>query len=212
MHEELTETRVCNELREILGENAHISREFIENMRQIRTSSIELCDQFPKKNEEEFIKLWGNFSEKQKLEFIAGFIDGDGSCAFDVGINSIQIYSKDFPILITIFAEVLRPLGYVSILSNGHKLYLSPSVGLMLKPLLVKKDIKRPYHGSIDVKQAHDLLSKGISVYKISKMMNKAKKTVHLALKQVYGINHIKQLTNVKKGKNHESCRYARTP
>jgi len=194
LHEKLIVDRVFKELKEILGKNALITRELIGNMRQIRTSSVEICNQFPKKDKEHFFNLWKRFTQKQKLDFIAGFIDGDGCCAFDVGINSIQVYSKDFLFILKEFKNLLSEYGYVSL--NNNILYLSSNIGLKLKSFLVKKDIKRSYQGSVDVKKALNLLKNGISIYKISKMMGFSKKTVHLALKQVYGIKGIKKYTD----------------
>lgn len=194
MHEELIENKVFEELKQILGENAHIKRELIGNMRQIRTHSIELCDAFPKKNKDSFYNLWNQFSERDKMEFIGGLIDGDGSCSFDVGVNSVQIFSKFFPFMLEEFRDLLSKYGYVSLLKEGNCLYLSPKVGLAIKPYLVKRYIKRPYNGAVDVKRAFELLKQGVSVCKISKIMGFNKKTVNLALKQVYGMETIKSM------------------
>ncbi len=197
MHEELIEDRVCRELKEILTKNANVRKEFIGNMRQVRIHSTELCDYFPDKyNEQVFLKLWNKFTRWQKLEFIAGFIDGDGSCAFDVGITAIQAYSKELTFLLKKFYELLFNFGYVSLLDNRHKLYISPKVGLILKKHIVKKDVKRPYNGSVDVQRAFQLLKKGQSVCSIAKEMSFNKKTVNLALRQVYGYDRIKKLFN----------------
>lgn len=76
---------------------------------------------------------------------------------------------------------------------NGCVLYLSPKVGLKLKPFLVKKDIKRPYNGSVDSQKALDLLKNGFSMRNIAKKLKKDRKTITLALKQVYGINLIQK-------------------
>lgn len=201
MHEKLIENRVEEELKKILGKNAHIAKEYVGNMRVIRTHSIELSDHLPKKDKDGFTNLWKNFSRKEKIQFMAGFIDGDGSCAFDVGIESIQIFSKDFPYILKEFKHLFLGKGQVTLynISNGLMLYLSPPIGRLLKPFLIKKDIKRPYRGSVDVQRAMNLLKNKISIYQIAKDMSKSKKTVHLALKQVYGINEVKKYTQLTK-------------
>jgi len=197
MHESLIEDRAFLLLKDITSPNTHIVKEFVGNMRQIRLHSTEVCDGFPiKKDKIFFLRLWNTFNEEQKLHFIAGFIDGDGSCCFDVGINSIQLYSKNIPFIIKSFYEFLSRKGYISILDNGCKLYISPNVGLLLKPYLVKKDIKRVYNGNVDIKKAFELLEQGKSVYNIARVLGFSKKTVHSALKQVYGIEKIKMYTD----------------
>lgn len=200
-HELLIENKVYNILKEILSDSAHIVREQVGNMRQVRTHSIELCTKLPKKKEKnEFFNLWRSFNKTEKLKFIAGFIDGDGSCSFDVGINTVQIYSKQIPFLLKRFYSFLSQYGYISFLDNGYRLYLSSIVVSKLKKYLIKKDINRPYNGSVNVKKAFSLMKKGVSIYKISKIFGCHRKTVNLALKQVYGIELISKYIKFNKG------------
>jgi len=186
IHEKIIENRVVQELKQILGNSAHIVTETVGNMRNVRTHSVELCDKLPSKNnDKEFLKLWEIFTTKKKLEFIGGLIDGDGSCSFEDGINSIHLFSRLVPFILNPFKSFLSKYGYVSL--TGNELYISPKVGFFIKKFTLKKDIKKPYLGGVNVNKAFSLLKNGISVYKISKIIGFNKKTILIALKRVYG-------------------------
>lgn len=187
LHEKIIVNEVVKHLRDIIGDEMHIAVDKIGNMYSVRFHSTELCRKFPnKKDKDKFLKLWKNFNKKEKMRFISGFIDGDGSCSFEDDINSISIYNKDQPFILGAFYTFLRQYGYVS-LPNKNRLYISPKVGIILKPFILKRHIKKPYIGSVDVDKALEMLKNGNSVYKISKIMKFDKKTVLLALKRVYG-------------------------
>lgn len=186
IHEKVIEDRIITELKEILGKNAHIVKEKIGNMRNVRVHSVELCDAFPNKQDKKiFLKIWNSFSIKEKFEFIGGYVDGDGSCSFEYGIDSIQIFSKVVPFILDFFHPFLNNYGYLSL--KNFKLYISPKVGRKIKKFTLKRMINKPYHGKVDVKKAFEMLKKGMSVNKIAKRMNLNKKTVLLALKITYG-------------------------
>lgn len=68
-------------LKSIVGKDFLVSKGIIGNMISVRIHSADLVDTFPNKNnKEKFDKLWHSFNEKQKFEFVGGFIDGDGLC------------------------------------------------------------------------------------------------------------------------------------
>ena len=196
LHEEKTAKRVFRDLKKIVGSKVSVFIKKERNMIFVYVCSVELCDYFPNKKEEsEFIGLWSKFSSKQKLEFIAGFVDGDASTSFDVGINELQIYSKDVCFINQYFYDFLSQFGYVSILGDGYRLYCSKNVVLNFKEFTVKKSIKRPYNGKVDTKRALRLLRQGSSIWQVSQILGFNHKTVHLALKQVYGLKLTKKYT-----------------
>ena len=152
---------------------------------QVRVHSIAICDVMPnKKNKDDFLKIWNDFNEKEKLKFIGGFIDGDGVCAFSDGIDSIQLYSKSVPFILEPFLQLLYHCGYVSL--KGYKMYISPKVGRHLKPFIIKRNIVQPYKGSVPLKMALDKLQQGSSIRAIAKELGYDKKTITLSLKRYY--------------------------
>ncbi len=196
LHESIIVNKIIKQLKEILGKDAHIVKEKIGNMYLIRTHGIEVCNKFPnKKLELEFLKIWKKFNNNQKLKFVAGYIDGDGSCSFDVGIDSIQVYSKKIPYLPAYFYKFLKQSGYVS-LCNKYLVYFSPQVGRILKPFVLKRYIKRPYNGSVDVKKALNLL-KTNSLRQTARMMNFDKKTISLAIKQTMNFRSVNNVSRL---------------
>jgi len=189
-NEGLIANHIESELRCIVSDKAHIARDWIGNMLQIRIHSTELCRLFPeKKNKQHFRKLWSKFNISSKIKFMAGFIDGDGSCQYDVGINSIQIYSKAVPFILEAFKNVLSRFGYVS--QKGYKLYLSPPIGKLLKPYIEKRNISNAYAGKVNVKTAFKLLVNGMPMREISRKLHKDRKTITLALRKTYGWREI---------------------
>ncbi len=190
-HERIIADSVVKQLNEIL-DRPHIVLENIGNMINVRSHSIELCDSFPKKNNKnKFESIWENYSNLQKMQFIAGFIDGDGSCSFEDDIDSIGVYSKQVPFLLENFHLFLSKFGYVSLKEN--KLYISPKVGTIIKKEALKRFIKKPYSGSVDTKKCYKFLKSGFSIRKIAKTMNFDKKTITIALRRVYGKNKIER-------------------
>jgi intein/homing endonuclease len=128
-------------------------------------------------------------SLESKKKFIAGFIDGDGSCQYSLGINSVQIYSKVVPFILTPFRETLSEFGYVS--QKEYRLYLSPEVGKMLKPYTEKKNISSEYNGNVQVELSFELLKNNVPMREIARRLKKDRKTITLALKKVYGMPNI---------------------
>lgn len=186
LHEMPIVHEVVKNLKTILGNKAHIAIDKVGNMYAVRFHGTELCRQFPSKNDKKlFLELWNNFNIKEKMSFISGFVDGDGSCSFEDGINSIHIYNKYQEFILESFFNLLKNRGYVS-LKNGT-LYISPNVGEMIKPFTIKRKIKKPYLGDIDVDIAFRMLKNGTSVRSISKNMGYDKKAILLALRRVYG-------------------------
>ena len=209
LHEKIIANEVVENLQDLTGSKKPIAIDKIGNMYGVRYHSLELCEKFPnKKDSNAFIRLWKGFNEKERMRFLAGFVDGDGSCAFEDGINSIQIYNKDQPFVLDAFYSFLKQYGYVSVQKN--KIYISPEIGVILKPFTIKRYIKKPYKGAVDVDKALKMLRNGVSVYKISKRMGFDKKTVYLALKRVYGKKLIEEYfkTNKTKRQNTYSGSY----
>lgn len=206
-HESAIADEVVRQLKEILGKQSHIVKSMVGNMYEVRFHSVEFCENFPdKRDKDSFLSIWKGFSVKEKMQFIGGFIDGDGGCSFEDGINSIQIYSKNQVFVLDSFFTFLKQHGYISLRRN--KLYLSPSVGLILRPFTVKRKIKKHYTGKVDVVKALNHLKCGTSAYRISKIMGFNKKTVLLALKRSYGKHLIEELfaKNKEKKRNEEKC------
>lgn len=200
-NEKLIANQVRKELRKLLyGSKLNIAKDLIGNMLQIRIHSRELGILLPeKKNKKQFKKLWTSFNRSSKIKFIAGFIDGDGSCQYDVGINSVQIYSKLVPFVLKTFKKFLAEFGYVSL--KDYRLYLSPTVGTMLKPYTEKRRIKVPYGGKIDAKTAFELMRNGLPMREIARRFHRDRKTITIALKKIYEpetIQHYLDLHNTK--------------
>ena len=194
LHESIIVNKVIKQLKEILGKEANVVKEKIENMYLIRTHGIEVCCNFPKKKSKlEFLKILDKFNNNQKLKFISGYVDGDGSCAFDVGIDSIQIYSKKVSYLPNYFYKFLKQFGYVSLIRK-YIVYFSPQVGRILKPFILKRYVKRPYNGSVDIKKALNLL-KTNSLRQTAKIMNFDKKTISLAVKQTMNFRSVNNVS-----------------
>lgn len=61
-----------------------------------------------------------------------------------------------------------------------------------MKPYTIKRDITKPYKGSVNVDLAFRLLRSGLPMREIARRLNKDKKTITLALKRVYGYSKIK--------------------
>jgi len=203
-HEKIIEDRVVKELREIMSDGVHISCDIIGHMRSVRIHSVELCDTLPKKSDKiSFLHIWKKITSKEKLEFIAGFIDGDGSCAFEDGIYSIHLYSKIAPYLIPYFKMFLKMYGYCSV--KTYSMYLSPTIGKIIKPFTMKQYIRKPYVGSVDVEKAFELLKGGTSVRKVAKMFDKDKKTISIALRRSFDKELIEPLIDSHRTKNHET-------
>ena len=186
LHERIIADKALEYLYKILGKDAHIVIEKIGKMLNVRTHSTELCRAFPDKRDEKlFSSIWKKFDDKDKLEFIGGYIDGDGSCSFEDGITSLQIFSKIVSFIPRKFYLFLHRYGYMSL--KDFTLYLSPTVGRTVKPFTLKQYIKKPYSGKIDTQKVFELLKEGISIRKIAKQMDCNKKTISLALRRVYG-------------------------
>jgi lambda repressor-like predicted transcriptional regulator len=199
LNEDIIAKKIVKELKKILGKKSHIVTEMIGNMINVRTHSVELCDAFPNKNnKKELVDVWRLFNRAEKLNFIGGYIDGDGSCQFQDSINSIQLFSKRTSVL-GLFKEFLTKYGYTSL--NGSLMYISPKVGSIIKPFTLKQYIKKIYMGSVDIKKALTLLEYGISVRKISKIMRFDKKTILIGLRRTYDKKKIQVLINKNESK-----------
>lgn len=196
INEEKIVQRVEKELREIVGEKSRIARDIIGNMIQIRIHSSDLCRSMPdKKSREQFLEFWKNLGYNSKMQVIGGFIDGDGSCQYEVGINSIQIYSKVVPFILEPFKDFLSDLGYVS--QKDYRIYISPAVGKILKPYVEKRNISTMYRGDVDIESAYKMLKENMAMREIARKLNKDRKTITLALKKVYGIDEIQKYLNL---------------
>ncbi|MCX6742451.1 MAG: hypothetical protein NTX24_04760 [Candidatus Pacearchaeota archaeon] len=194
-NEEIIADRIEKELKSLLEGEICINRDYIDNMIQVRTHSCELARSFPdKKSEKQFKKIWDSLNTESKKKLIAGFIDGDGSCQFDVGVNSIQVYSKIVPFILRPFKEFLSYFGHVS--QQNYNLYLSPNIGKLLKPYIEKRNISSPYEGKVDTKKAFNFLKNDIPMREIARQMHKDRKTISLALKKVYGPSKIQIYLN----------------
>lgn len=193
LHEKVIAERVIKELKEIMSDDAHIACDIIGHMTSVRIHSVELCCVLPKKSDEQsFFKIWRKFTTHQKLEFIGGFTDGDGSCSFEDRIYSIHIYSKIVPYLISYFKQVLGKYGYLSI--HPYWIYLSPDIGHVIKPFTMKQYIQKAYAGSVDVDKAFRLLKSGTSLRKMAKIFGKDKKTISIALRRSFDRDLVENL------------------
>lgn len=203
LNEDIIAKKIVKELKKILGKKSHIVTEMIGNMINVRTHSVELCDVFPNKNnKKELVDVWRLFNRIEKLNFIGGYVDGDGSCQFQDDINSIQLFSKRTFVLV-LFKEFLIKYGYTSL--NGSLMYISPKVGSIIKGYTLKAKIKKPYTGSVDTEKALNMLRSGFSLRLISKLMNFDKKTISIALKRVYN----KRLVQKYLDRNNTKLRYS---
>lgn len=184
LNEDIIAKKIMKELKKILGKKSHIVIEMIGNMINVRTHSVELCDSFPcKDSKKEFIELWSSFNEEAKLDFVGGYVDGDGSCAFQDDIDSIGLFSKRKFIIVT-FKKFFLKYGYVSM--KGNKMYMSPTVGVIIKRHAMKEHITKLYSGKVDTESALKMMKRGNSLYRISKFMGFDKKTISIALKRTY--------------------------
>lgn len=203
INEDAIARKIVKGLKEIVGKKSHIVTEIIGNMINVRTHSVELCDVFPNKNnKKELVDIWRLFDRAEKLNFIGGYMDGDGNCSFQDDINSIQLFSKRTFVL-NFFKEFLTRYGYTSL--NGNFMYISPKVGSVIKEYTLKAKIKRPYTGNVDTERALNMLRSGYSLCLISKLMNFDKKTISIALKRVYN----KRLIQKYLDRNNTKLRYS---
>jgi len=186
-HESKIVAQVIKKVKSIFGKNLYVKVDLVGNMYVIRMHGLDLCNKFPyKQDKKNFAKLWINFTKNEKFKFIAGFIDGDGCCSFEDDIYSIQAYIKCTPFILPAFYKFLKKFGYVSV-NRRYCLYISPKIGKLICPLTMKRTIKKEYKGTVDVKTAYCLLSKGYYLRTIAKVMGFDKKTIAIALKRVYG-------------------------